>query len=261
MTAPTSRAFDAQMAKKGWVLFPQVLAPQQIAALCDDSDRVYGACRTVQEKNGVADNQEGAAHHVAGFGGALDDFLADLPLSGWIDRYFDGKWILLSYGAALCPPGAANYTATPHRDVRAFTGGYRLSLNMLVMLADFTVDSGATLILSGSHRVEPMPDRGRFDRCAERILGEAGDIVLFDSLTVHSAAPNRSAAPRRALTLCFGRPFMKPQMDWPRYLPPAFQANMNDRVRQMMGFHARVASSLDEYYQPTERWTFRADQR
>jgi hypothetical protein len=36
---------------------------------------------------------------------------------------------------------------------------------------------------------------------------------------------------------------------------------MNERVRQMMGFHARIAASLDEYYQPAERWTFRADQR
>jgi hypothetical protein len=260
-TAPTPEAFDAAMAEKGWVLFPGVLPAAQVAALAADSERVYEICRAVQEKNGVAANQEGAAHHVAGYGGALDDFLAGFPLGRWIDRYFDGKSILLSYGAALCRPGALNYTAKPHRDVRAFTGDYRLSLNVLVMLADFTPETGATLILSGSHKREAMPDREAFDRGAERILGKAGDIVLFDSLTVHSAAPNLSAAPRPALTLCFGRPFMKPQMDWPRYLPPAFQANMSEEVRQMMGFNARVATSLDEYYQPPERWTFRADQR
>jgi hypothetical protein len=259
--ALTAETFDAEMAQRGWVAFPGVLSAAQVAALCDDSDRVYAICRAVQAKNGVADNQEGAAHHVAGFGGALDDFLRTFPLSAWIDRYFDGKSILLSYGAALCPPGALNYTAKPHRDVRAFTGDYRLSLNVLVMLADFTAESGATLILSGSHRAEAVPDRAAFDRGAERILGKAGDIVLFDSLTVHSAAPNLTAAPRRALTLCFGRPFMKPQIDWPRYLPPAFQATMSDTVRQMMGFNARVAASLDEYYQPPARWTFRADQR
>jgi hypothetical protein len=259
--APTPAAFDAEMAEKGWVLFPGVLPATQVAALCEDCDRVYRLCRAVQEANGVAANQRGAAHHVAGYGGPLDDFLANFPLAGWIDRYFGGKWILLSYGAALCPPGAANYTARPHRDVRAFTGGYRLSLNMLVMLADFTVETGATLILSGSHRAEAMPEPGAFERCAEPVVGRAGDIVLFDSLTVHAAAANRSAAPRRALTACLGRPFMKPQMDWPRYLPEAFQARMNEDMRQLMGFNARVAASLDEYYQPAERWTFRADQR
>lgn len=249
------------MAEKGWVLFEGVLTGGQVAALAADCERVHAICRRVQEKNGVAADMEGAAHHVAGYGGPLDDFLAALPLSAFIDRYFGGKWILLNYGAALHRPGVLNYTGKPHRDVRAFTGDYRLSLNMLVMLADFTVETGATRILSGSHRREAMPDPETFATGAEPILGKAGDVALFDSLAVHAAAPNRSGAARPALTLCFGRPFMKPQMDWPRYLPAAFQARMSDDVRQMMGFNARVATSLEEYYQPPERWTFKGDQR
>ena len=256
-----AETFDARMMREGWVLFPSVLAADAVAALAADCDRVHAICRAVQERNGVAANMQGAAHHVAGYGGALDEFLADFPLAGWIDRYFAGKWIVLNYGAVLNPPGFRAYTAKPHRDVRAFTGGYRLSLNMLVMLSDFTATSGGTLMLSGSHRTEAMPTPEEFAAGAEQIVGRAGDIVLFDSLTVHSAAPNRSAAPRRALTLCLGRPFMKPQMDWPRYLPESFTATMSEEVRQLMGFNARVAASLDEYYQPPERWTFRADQR
>ena len=258
--APRAETFDAMMAQKGWALFPGVLSGEEVAALADDCDRVYRICREVQEKNGVAANMEGTAHHVAGYGGALDRFLERFPLGPWIDRYFDGKWIVLNYGAVLNPPGFRAYTAKPHRDVRAFTGGYRLSLNMLVMLADFTPASGGTLILTGSHRDEAMPSADAFAAGAEQLVGKAGDVVLFDSLTVHSAAPNLSDAPRRALTLCLGRPFMKPQMDWARFLPASFQETMSDDVRQLLGFNARVAASLDEYYQPPERWTFRADQ-
>lgn len=258
---PTTEAFDAAMASRGWAHFPQVLTPAQVAALCDDADRVYALRRAVQCRNGVAANMEGAAHHVAGHGGALDAFLEDFPLTDWIDRHFGGKWTLLNYGAVINPPGVTSYTFRPHRDIRAFTPGYAMSLNMLVMLADFTPETGGTLMLPGSHRVEEVPPPDRFERDAVQIGGKAGDIVLFDSLVVHAAAPNRSGAPRRALTLCLGRPFMKPQMDWPRYLPPEFQTRMSDKVRQIMGFNARVAASLDEYYQPPERWTFKADQR
>jgi len=249
------------METHGWALFPDVLDRAQVTALCADVDRVYARCRAVQAANGVADNMEGTAHHLAGYGGALDDFLEGFPLGEWIDRFFAGRWILLNYGASINPPGSSSYVFRPHRDVRAFTPGYPLSLNMLVLLADFTPETGATLILSGSHRTEAMPTEEAFRRGAEPILGRAGDVVLFDSLTVHAAAPNLSDACRRALTLCLGRPFMKPQMDWPRFLPRAFQARMSDKVRQLMGFNARVAASLDEYYQPPERWTFRADQR
>jgi ectoine hydroxylase-related dioxygenase (phytanoyl-CoA dioxygenase family) len=56
-----------------------------------------------------------------------------------------------------------------------------------------------------------MPSQATFERYAEQITGQAGDIVLFNSLVVHSAAPNRSDQRRRALTLCLGRPFMNPK--------------------------------------------------
>jgi len=252
---------DYLLETRGWALFPEVLPPEAIAPLCEDSDRVYEICREVQHANGVAGNMGGTAHHVVGYGGALDDFLCAFPLADVIERYFGGKFIVLNFGAALNPPDVRSYTFRPHRDVRAFTRDYRLSLNMLVLLSDFTPVTGGTRILSGSHHIEAMPSLELFEREADQIIGKAGDIVLFNSLVVHSAAPNRSNDRRRALTLCLGRPFMKPQMDWQRYLSDEFQAGMSPSVRQLLGFNARVATSLDEYYQPEERWTFRADQR
>ncbi len=254
-------ALQERMRDVGYVLFPGVLDAEQLAALRADSDAVYLKRRLVQERNGVAAGMEGAAHHVLGESSSLDRFVADLPLWDFIGEHFGGKFILLNFGATLHPPGGSSYVLKAHRDVRAWTGGYHLSLNMLVMLDDFTLENGATLFLDGSHRTEAMPCREAFDASARQVVGRAGDILLFDSLVVHAAAPNRSAAKRRALTLCFGRPFMKPQMDWPRFLPPAEEAGLTPRARQLLGYDARVPASLHEYYQPPERWTFKPDQR
>jgi ectoine hydroxylase-related dioxygenase (phytanoyl-CoA dioxygenase family) len=258
---PSAEEAEFLLQSRGWALFPQAISRDQVAPLCADCDAVYDLCRAVQTANGVASNMEGTAHHIVGYGGPLDGFLEAFPLYDEIEHYFGGKFVVLNYGAAVNPPNTKSYSYRPHRDVRAFTPGYRLSLNMLVLLADFTPENGGTLILSGSHHVESMPSPAIFERHAEQITGQAGDIVLFNSLVVHSAAPNRSDQRRRALTLCLGRPFMKPQMDWQRYLSPSFQAGMSPKVRQLLGFNARVAASLDEYYQPEERWTFRADQK
>jgi len=250
-----------QMAERGWMRFPGVVPADRLEALRADAERVYALRRALQIENGVADGMEGAAHHVPGEGGALDRFLDDLPLYERIERHFGGKVILLNYGAAMHPPGARSYTFKPHRDVRAFTRDFPLSLNMLVMLDDFTVENGATLMLSGSHRTEAMPSPAVFHAEAEHAVGQAGDILLFDSLLVHSAAPNHSDAPRRALTLCFGRPFMKPQMDWVRRFGREAEARLSPMARQLLGYHARVPESLDDFYQPPERWAFKADQR
>ena len=258
---PTTESFSRQMAGGGMAGFPGVLDAATLAALREETDAAYLRRRAIQEQNGVAGGMEGAAHHLAGEGGALDAFIADLPLWDFVAQHFDGKFILLNFGATLHPPGGGAYTLKPHRDVRAWTRDYPLSLNMLVMLDDFTVENGATLFLSGSQHVEALPSPELFAASATQATGQAGDILLFDSLLVHAAAPNRSAARRRALTLCFGRPFMKPQMDWPRFLPPEAEAGLTPRARQLLGYDARVPANLDEYYQPPARWTFKPDQR
>jgi hypothetical protein len=260
-TAPSAAEVQDLMAKRGWVKFPRAVGTDQLAELRKDAERVYSLRREIQVRNGVADGMKGVAHHVPGEGGALDRFLDTLPLADEIERHFNGKVILLNFSAVMHPPGGKTYTCKPHRDVRAFSGDFPLSLNMLVMLDDFTVENGATLMLSGSHRVEAMPAPDVFQAQAQPIEGKAGDILLFDSLLVHAAAPNRSKAKRRALTLCFGRPFMKPQMDWVRVFGSAAEARMSPLTRQLLGYHARVPESLDEFYQPPERWTFKADQR
>jgi hypothetical protein len=258
---PSQTVFRHQMAATGLVAFPGVLDGETLAALRADGEAIYADRRAIQERNGVAAGMEGAAHHVLGGGNSLDRFIAALPLWDYIGGHFGGKFTLLNFGVTLHPPGQGAYTSKPHRDVRAWTQDYPLSLNMLVMLDDFTIENGGTKFLKGSHHIEEMPAREDFDARAEQIVGRAGDILLFDSLVVHAAAPNRSTAKRRAMTLCFGRPFMKPHMDWPRFLPESEVPGLTPCARQLLGYDARVPASLDEYYQPPERWTFKPDQR
>jgi hypothetical protein len=258
---PTPDAFDYLIAARGWIVFPGVLPQDQLAAMRADTDALYDRCRTVQVRNGVAGNMEGTAHHLVGYGTSLDRLIDAFPLYDWAERFFGGKCILLNFGASLNPPGSKAYLAKPHRDVRQFTRDGRLSLNMLIMLDDFTADSGGTLVLSGSHMVEAMPPVDFFLQHAEQITGRAGDVVVFDSQLVHAAAANRGGDRRRAITLCLGRPWLKPQIDFPRFLPPERRESLSPIARQLFGFDARVAESLDEYYQPAERWTFKADQQ
>jgi hypothetical protein len=259
--APTPEDFDFLMSTRGWTVFPAAMPGRDLAPMRADLDQLYERCRDVQTRNGVAGNMVGTAHHLVGYDSSLDRMLDDFPLYDWIGRFFNGKFILLNFGASLNPPGSRSYVAKPHRDVRQFTRDVRMSLNMLIMLDDFSPETGGTLILSGSHLVEPIPEPAMFTRLADRVTGKAGDIILFDSQVVHSAGQNLGDKSRRALTLCLGRPWLKPQIDFPRYLPPDQEAGLSPTARQLYGYDARVAASLDEYYQPPERWAFKADQK
>jgi len=176
------------------------------------------------------------------------------------DRYFDGPYILNTYGGVLNLPNGGSYVGRVHRDQRTYSGGVRLMAQALVMLDAFTEHNGATYLLTGSHRLGEKPSDDRFFREADRVTGPAGSIVLFDSNLWHAAGVNRSEAPRRALTLAVTRPFIKQQLDYPRALGYERAESLSPALRQLLGYNARVPVTLDEWYQPLERRLYQRDQ-
>lgn len=253
--------FRDEIAHNGYVLFDDVVPEALLARLRGDIRTHVAACREQQLKNGLGEGMEGAAHHVVGCGDSLDEFLDATDLDDYIHDYFDGEYILNSYGALNnLPISADTYTHGQrfHRDVRTFSGDFRLMLNMLVMVDDFTVENGATRLVPGTHRLRQRPEEGFLEENATQAVGRAGSVLLFDSNLWHSAAPNRTAGSRMALTLTFTRPFFKQQMDYPRLLGEAF--TQDTRMRQLLGYNARVPSNHDEWYQPPEKRMYRPDQ-
>lgn len=255
--APDVATFRYLIAMRGWVRFPAVIGPDLLAELREELDSLYAGWRALQLRNGVGAGTDGTLHHLAGRGGAVDRFLSALPLDDALSDFLGGRYILNACGGYLNLPASSTYVGRIHRDVRGFSAPYALMMNMLVMLDDFTEENGASWMLSGSHRQPDRPSDEVFLSYAERNTGRAGDIVLFDSHLWHSAGVNRSAAPRRALTISYSRPFVKPQLDYARMMNAEPQ---DEAMRQLLGYNARVPDSLDAYYQPPERRTYRGDQ-
>jgi hypothetical protein len=255
-------AFQQRIARDGYVLFEGMVPVALLVELRQDIPKHADACRQWQRRNGLAEGMDGAAHHVVGDGDSLDAFLRQLYLDDYIRDYFGGEYILNSYGALNNLPisagGSYKHGQNFHRDVRTYSGGFRLMLNMLVMVDDFTIENGATRLVPGTHRVERRPDDTYLEQNSVRVTGRAGSILLFDSNLWHSAAPNRTSGSRMALTLTFTRPFFKQQMDYPRLLGEDF--TRDERLRQLLGYNARVPANHDEWYQPPEKRMYKPGQ-
>jgi ectoine hydroxylase-related dioxygenase (phytanoyl-CoA dioxygenase family) len=187
--------------------------------------------------------------------------LYEFYLDEYIRAYFDGEYILNSYGALDNLPYSEQAYAHGqrfHRDVRTYSGEFRLMLNMLVMIDDFTLENGATKIVPGSHKDSERPSDEYLELNTKRMIGKAGSILLFDSNLWHSAAPNMSNASRKALTPTFSRPFFKQQMDYPRMLGDDYPKNA--KMRQLLGYNSRTPSNYDEWYQPSENRMYKPGQ-
>jgi ectoine hydroxylase-related dioxygenase (phytanoyl-CoA dioxygenase family) len=248
-----------EMNERGWCVLEPPIAPALVGALKQELDLAYESCRALQVANGLP-RTEGTAHHLVCFGGAFLTLLEQFAAHPFIESFFGGKYILNTYGAVLNEPGTSAYVGNVHRDLRSHSGGLRLMMQLIVMLDPFTDDNGATYLLRGSHRRAEPPAADEFFAHADRAIGPAGRVVAFDSNLWHAAGVNRSQARRRGLTIAFTRPFMKPQLDYPRALGYAAADAMSPALRQVLGYNARVPASLEEWYQPAERRMYQRDQ-
>lgn len=253
--------FNAQMTERGWVVFEAAVEPALVARMAADLEAAWDICREMQVKNGVANDADHTVHHLIGLKPSFLDYIdASEALDPYYEAYFGGRYILNSFGGAINTRGRTSYAQRIHRDIRSYSGDMPLLLNTLVMLDEFTADNGATYMLSGSHRAAEKPSDEAFYARAERAVGPAGSVLVFNSNVWHAGGNNTTERARRSVTPMYCRPFIKQQFDYPRALGYDAGPTLSAHTRQVIGYNARVPANLDEWYQPPERRMYKGDQ-
>jgi ectoine hydroxylase-related dioxygenase (phytanoyl-CoA dioxygenase family) len=253
--------FNQQMTERGWVVFERAVDADLVSRMAADLESAWDVCRAIQERNGVATDADRTVHHLIGIRESFLDYVDETEaLDLYFQAYFGGRYILNSFGGAINTKGRTSYAQRVHRDIRSFSGDMPLLLNTLVMLDDFTPENGATYMLSGSHKAAEKPSDEDFYAHAERAVGPAGSVLVFNSNVWHAGGNNTTERTRRSVTPMYCRPFIKQQFDYPRVLGYDAGPQLTPHTRQVIGFNARVPASLDEWYQPPERRMYRGDQ-
>jgi len=254
-------SYVARMRDQGWVVLKGAIDLFLVARMLEDLERAWKKCRDVQLRNGVASDADLTVHHLIGLGQSFLDFVNEMgPLMPYFEHYFQGKFILNSFGGAINTRGHTSYAQRIHRDIRSFSGDMPLLLNTLVMLDDFTPDNGATYLMTGSHKFADKPSEAQFYARAERAIGPAGSILIFNSNLWHAGGDNMTDRPRRSVTPMYCKPFIKQQFDYPRAVGYEMADKLAAHTCQVLGYNARVPATLDEWYQPRERRMYRPDQ-
>ncbi|MFT4553328.1 MAG: ectoine hydroxylase-related dioxygenase (phytanoyl-CoA dioxygenase family) [Chlamydiales bacterium] len=247
---------------KGWVVLDSVIEKSLIKQMAQDIHIAYENCRAIQIRNGIPQNNAFTVHHLIG---QCDSFLNYLQRSEVLDEYlkasFGGKYILNSFGGAINTANSSSYAHNIHRDVRTYSSELPLLLNTLVMLDDFTEENGATYMMSASHKTHPeAPRRDEFEAVAERALGKAGSILIFNSNVWHAGGDNKTENARRSVTPMYCQPYVKPQFDYPRVLGYNRKEEFSGYLCQVLGYNARIPETLEEWYQPVEKRMYQSSQ-
>lgn len=256
----TINHFKTSLEGYGWIVYENAIEPDFIDTINNDIYDGYIRRRNIQIKNGISANMDGTLHHLLERDNFSIPLLERMYCDDEITQYFGGKYILNGMNGVIHSKQEHPYLSNMHRDIRTFMSETKLLLQMIITLDDFTLQNGATRFLSGSHKSALKPDEEYFFNHADRAITTKGSIILFDSNLWHAAGENFTTMPRRALTLGFTLPFLKPQMDYPRFLGYDFVAGLKPELRQIIGYNARIPADLNEYYQPPHLRMYQRDQ-
>jgi hypothetical protein len=211
----------------GWCVLPMIVPERELHSLCaavveqEVLQRAeWHALRAGYEAAGrrLPPSGVGHAQAIVNYIPELPAYLADARIVAAAEALF-GPYIRVSSVSGLVNfPGnergywhadwpfnqsLASCVAAPYPDVA-------MQLSGILMLTEFTPETGGTLIVPGSHRSSdnPTTDNGidRYGRYPTEmhVTGAAGSMLIYDSRLWHAVAPNLTASPRVAVTVRYG---------------------------------------------------------
>jgi ectoine hydroxylase-related dioxygenase (phytanoyl-CoA dioxygenase family) len=246
----------------GYCKFEQAIDSIWINKINTILPEIFAEHEAIRRKNNNPIQSNGVAMNVLVGNDLFFDFLRELMrlnIISWIEEnYFKESFILNSFTALSNIPGEDKvFHKKIHRDIRGFSSDIPLLLNMLVMLDDFTIENGATLVLPGSHLNAEAPTEHEFKLKAVPITGSAGDIVIWNSNLFHASGINTTQQVRRALPITFSLPYYKQLLDYPRAIGYDKYDSFEDSMKRLLGYESRIPESVSEWYAPSDKLMYK----
>ena len=106
-----------------------------------------------------------------------------------------------------------------HLDSRLPGVNYCISVNVIWMLDDFTLENGATRVVPGSHNWKGYASDGLIHPDEVRVTGKKGGALIFNANLWHGGAQNITDGTRWGVALGYSRWFVKPSFDFMQNTP------------------------------------------
>jgi ectoine hydroxylase-related dioxygenase (phytanoyl-CoA dioxygenase family) len=191
------------------------------------------------------------------YGGGFIELLDNEDFWRPFNNILGSSCIVYVYTSSSMPPLCTNYSNRIHVDRPHYNPNLIDSLGCLICINDFTEENGATWLLPNSHNRTDTPSSEMFYKEAIRLKAKAGSVFYFNLRLWHAGGKNLTNAWRHSLGIGMIRPYLKQRIDLPNAIPPEFAEKMSDLAKQKLGYYAQPPKSLEEYYAPPEKRTYK----
>jgi ectoine hydroxylase-related dioxygenase (phytanoyl-CoA dioxygenase family) len=250
----------------GYAVVQDVLSATFIQTTRDAMYRTQEAIlRDVGEERLRRAGEMGVLRLMMKYGSHFFEFLEIPELLTVIDNLVSETAILHLQNGFILPSTPKGQTPTVfqnsfHRDFPRVLNGYVASINIMFAIDEFSMETGATRVVPGSHQRTAARDQECLTKNAIAVECPAGSMFVFDSTLWHAAGANTSGKDRLAINHQFTRSYIKQQIDYVRALGDVAVLAQLPRTQQLLGWYTRVVTSLDEYYRPEDERLYRKGQ-
>jgi ectoine hydroxylase-related dioxygenase (phytanoyl-CoA dioxygenase family) len=157
-------------------------------------------------------------------------------------------FILTQQNGILNRPQAGPHHQTAyHRDLpyQHFVSSRPIGVNALLCLDPFEVETGSTLVLPASHKIEAFPSDRYVAKMEQPITASPGSYILMDSMLYHRAGVNRSNRMRRGVNNAYALPIIKQQIALPAMLGGRWRDD--PFLARLLGYESDPPQSIREY--------------
>jgi len=247
---------------KGYTILRNWVTEEWINKFRETLPRLFKEHSEIRNENNNGIVSDGVAMNVLASDDLFIDFLQVMLDRGLIkdleDNYFDRNCILNSFTALNNVPSESKmFHKNVHRDISGYSHPTPILLNMLVMVHDFTVENGGTLILPYSHLRKEEPSEEFWKENSIHMTGKAGDIVIWNSNVYHASGINKTQNDRIALPITLSLPYYKQLLDYPRAIGLERKSDFGTDMQRLLGYHSMMAPSVKEWYEPTDTVRYR----
>ena len=231
---------------RGFAVVPNVFSSEQVAELSERLEAVYAQqCKEVGGEDALFKISDAdivrcpLAYDAEFLAVALHPVIVDAAR-----RLLGPSVVLLMQNGVINRPDRTQAQTAWHRDLnyQHWVSSRPIAISAMVCLEDFTDETGGTVFLAGSHRIEPMPSDRILRSAGEIPKAYAGSIILFDSMVFHRAGLNKSKRIRRGINHVVGAPILAQTIDVPRMLGNSVPAD--PLVAGYLGFRWNPISSV-----------------
>lgn len=234
--APRAGGWAGELAAHGYCIIPQLVSPEQVAALHDD-------LRPRFEKTPFCEG-DFYGRHTKRFGGLLKrsphaaafvqhPVILDVTQS-ILGPHCDRFQLNLTQALEIWPGEGEQI---PHRDQdmwRGAQGEIEYLINVMWPFTPYRAENGATVVWPDSHRRQT---ERRMDRTqAIEAEMDPGAALLFLGSTLHGAGANRTKSPRAGMIVSYSLGWLKPYENQFLVYPPPIARRFSPELAALVGY-------------------------